>query len=253
MVELSICVLHYNRWDLTKDCLASIDAQEIPCSYEKVLVDNGSKNSSLLYNPNYAPIGWRLVRYEENRGHIVGQNRCFESAQGEWVLFVANDVRFDGDCISQLWKNRLTYGIIQPLLRKTNGEVDNGGLNWWWPGYGQSHPSRYSLIGIDAFTSTCYLMRKSLWETVGRFDEHLATSHEDIDFSLSAKQKGFEVDRIPSALAIHLGNATLRHQPSHNRAAFHRDRVYVIKKHYRGLDRALRLATVYLLDSLPRP
>ena len=260
MIDLSITVLHYNRWDLTKDCLASIDAQEIPCTYEKVLVDNGST----VPIPTL-PDGWRLVRYEENLRQIVGQNRCFESVQGEWVLFVANDVRLNPHCISELWKEAQrgprphwyngygTFTLLQPTLFQSNHHVDNRGLLWIWPGYGisnrqswQWHPS--------TFSGSCYCIPKQVWSDLGGFDEQLETSYEDVDFCLQArKQLNTWPSNVFTATASHLGNATLRHQPSHNRAAFHRDRVYVIKKHYRGVDRLLRLAAVYLLDAIPRP
>ena len=248
MVELSICVLHYNHWGLTKDCLASIDAQEIPCSYEKVLVDNGS---TLRLQPETIPTGWRLVSYPDNWGHIKGQNRCFESAQGEWVLFVANDVRLYYDCIKPMWLLRQNFGVLQTGLDTPEGLTDNFGLQWRWPGYGLSY--KHVVMRPDAFTSTLYLMTKRLWKYVGGFDESLQSSHEDIDFSLSLKQAREQAYCLPTIGARHLGNATLRHQSSHNRAAFHRDRVYVIRKHYVGINRALRLAAVYLLDAIPRP
>lgn len=245
LIELSIVVLHFNRWDLTKDCLTSIDTQPIPYTYEKVLVDNGS--TIPLPNP---PDGWRLIRYEQNRGHIVGQNRCFESAQGEWVLFVANDIRLQAGCLNAMWTFKHEQQISQPTLFTQAGEIDNRGLAWCWPGYGLScqkltdHPTTVS--------GSCYLMRKQVWKNVGGFDAHLTSSYEDVLFGLQARQRGVTSDWSP-AWATHLGNATLRHQPSHNRSAFHRDRVSVIKKCYRGVDRALRLAAVCLLDSIPRP
>jgi len=247
MIDLSIVVLHFERWDLTKDCLASIDAQEIPCSYEKVLVDNGSTN--LLPT---LPEGWRLARYHIPRGHIVGQNRCFESARGEWVLFVANDVRIRPYGIESLWILRQEFSVSQPCLLAQNGAIDNLGLRWYWPGYGMS--VKHVGVPADAFSGSCYLMRKECWRSVGGFDEALHSSHEDIDFSLKMKtHTRWNIISVPVSVATHLGNATLRHQPSHNRAAFHRDRVYLIRKHYTGLNRLLRLACVYLLDSIPRP
>ena len=250
MVDLSVVVLHFNRWDLTRDCLASIDAQEIPCTYEKVLVDNGSDIQLLL---SQLPVGWRLVSYQANRGHIVGQNRCFESAQGEWVLFVANDVRLFPECLKELWEKREEISV--PQLFTQTRHLDNKGLIWYWPGYGypngENGIQHFSSEGrISAMTGSCYLMPKWIWNEVGGFDERLMTSHEDIDFCLTARRMGHTIDGYGKAKAIHLGNATLRHQPSHNRAAFHRDRVYIVRKHYKGIDRFIRLCTIYLLDNI---
>ena len=250
MIDLSVVVLHFNQWNLTKDCLVSIDAQEIPCSYEKVLVDNGSTTPLLPGWPGLAAekAGWKIVRYEKNISHISGQNRCFESAHGEWVLFVANDVRLHQNCVNLLWNARDPKAILQPLLWTASGEVDNGGLQWRWPGYGISQ-KRSGSLNPDCFTSSCYLMHHQTWESA-TFDEALLTSHEDVDYSLLIRKAGGYIRCQALAYATHLGNATLRHQPSHNRAAFHRDRVYTVNKHYFGIDRLTRLWTINLIDGI---
>lgn len=239
--ELSICVLHYNRWDLTEPCLQSIDAQEIPCTYEKLLIDNGSDVA-----PSAIP-GWDIRSQSPNVGHIAGQNRCFQEAKGKWVLFVANDVRMLPDCIKYLWIFGKGY-IAQPTLLTPDRILDNRGLDWHWPGYGISTASEFP----NAFSSTCYLMSKRAWEETGGFDERLVSSHEDIDFSLRARNLHWGIRSFKESIAIHLGNATLRHQPSHNRKAFHRDRCYILRKHYRGLDWLLRSLVVHVLDAIPR-
>ena len=245
--DLTIAVLHYNRWDLTKDCIASIDSQDIPCTYEKLLVDNGSKIPVTIHQ---LPSEWKLFRAESNNGHITGQNLCFEQAQGEWVLFVANDVRFLPSSIHNLWLKK--RDISHPTLWNVHRELDNRGLLWVWPGYGVSTECDRPGNLLYSFTGSCYLMHKNIWNIVGKLDEFLRTSHEDIDFSIRAERMGLVITGIRDSHAIHLGNATLKHQPSHNRSAFHKDRVYVIKKHYRGVGRFLRLTVVTLLDAIPR-
>jgi len=243
--DLSIVVLTYNGEELLPDCLASIDAQEIPCSYEKIVVDNGSDAHRSFTVPN----NWRVHYLPENIGHIAGQNKCFEVANGEWVLFVANDVRMlnDTKCIEGMWRFRSHLGITQPMLFTPDlEEIDNLGLHWEWPGYALSRKNRR--LSINSVTSTCYLMKKELWQRCGGFDEQLKTSHEDIELGLRlAKTRVFPLC-TSEANAIHLGNATLRHQPSHNRAAFHADRLYVVRKHYRGVDRWLRVTIITVID-----
>ena len=133
---------------------------------------------------------------------------------------------------------------------QTNGEIDNSGLQWKWPGYGRSLLHNEAIgFDVDAVASTCYLMTKQLWERVGGFDEELVTSHEDIDMGIDLwrKLQKFPVCK-PNAIATHLGNATLRHQSSHNRAAFHHDRLYVVRKHYQGLDLMARIIAIQIID-----
>lgn len=236
-------MLHWNRWDLTEPCLKSVDTQTLPkgLTVEKVVVDAGSEE-------RLAPIpGWRVVRYEDSTGHIQGQNRCFESARGRWVLYLANDVRLLPTCLNTLWQEN-NYHISQPILYTPSRQIDNRGMHWMWPGYGTS--SKYPEFEGVLFNGSCYLMMKMTWEAVGGFDEALRTSHEDIDFSLRAQRMGLKIGALSEAWALHLGNATLRHSPTHTKRAFHQDRLYVVRKHYRSLDRVLRVAAITVLDGV---
>ena len=241
--DLSICVLHYQYQDLTRDCLASIDTQEIPCTYEKLLVDNGSDI------PMDAPPGWRLFRSASNVGNIGGQSLCFEQAQGTWVLFVANDVRLTPGCLKALWVYRDEGTLLQPRLVQSNGKVDNCGLRWVWPGYGLSQRNGQR---PDAITSTCYLLHRRAWYSIGGFDEQLQSSHEDIDFSLRGRAAGYVPECLLTATATHLGNATLRHTLSNHRQVFHQARLKVIRKHYRSWNYWTRYLAIQLIDHLPR-
>ena len=249
--SLSICVLTYNGESLINECLASIDRQQIPqeTRIEKVIVDNGS------FLPVAAPIGWRVHRLEQNRGNIGGQNACFEAATHDWILFVANDVRMTFDFLTDLWRERSEWHhILQPLLMTPRGFVDNHGLRWVWPGYGFSERSVTGFSwGIDAFTSSCYLMHRWIWESLNGFDETLGSSHEDVDFSLRAAQLKIRVKRCYGARAIHLGNATLKHTMVNPRKIFHHARLKVIRKHYRFLNYWTRYLTIQCLDHLPHP
>lgn len=250
--ELSICVLHYNNWELTKACLESIDRQEIPCSNEKIVVDNGSTPGWPSDQCLKRFKTWTIFRVEENRGNIGGQNLCFQMASGRLVLFVANDVLLLPKCIHRLVNRHVNGFILQPRLFTADRQIDNFGLVWRWPGYGMAYRGKYEFLERDAFTSTCYLMEKSTWEIAGEFDETLTSSHEDIDFSLRATRMGFKLCCPDNALAIHLGNQTLKHTIANPRKTFHEARVKVVTKHYRGLARLLRLAAIHCLDRLPR-
>ena len=252
--ELTIAVAHYQYQDLTRDCIASINTQEIPCTYEKLLVDNGSDI------PIDAPPSWRLFRSGSNIGNIGSQNLCFEQAQGEWVLFVANDVRlYDLECIRELWRFKewwqkgLSIGQIQPMVQTATCQVDQLGMEWRWPGYGISRKRNTSIPAIQIVPSTCFLMKKDTWSRMEGFDEQLQSSHEDVDMGLRLLKKGYTNLLCSEAEVVHLGNATLQHTLSNHRQVFHQARLKVIRKHYRWADYWTRYLAIQLLDHLPRP
>lgn len=249
--ELSICVLHYQYQELTRDCIVSIDTQEIPCIYEKLLIDNGSDI------PMDVPPDWRLFRSASNIGQIGGQNLCFEQARGDVVFFISNDVRLHQDCLKTLWLlARYFNGQTMPTILNSNGSIQAQCTSFVWPGYGMNLGSpcnnrlMHTTPAPDYIPSICYLMPKKLWKSIGGFDEQLLTSHEDVDMGLRLGRDKLQVVYV--AKVTHLGNATLRHTLSHHRQAFHQARLKVILKHYRHLDYWTRYLAIQLLDHLPR-
>lgn len=243
---LSIVVLTYNGDHLLPDCLASIEAQEIPVSHEKLILDNGSATPAPWRK------GWITRRLAPNVGHIQGQNECFHYAMGEWVLFVSNDVRLEPNCIQELIILTEKYQLSQmmPTILWPNGETQSTGLCNIWPGYWGNRTSEW--LKVSAIPSIIYLMKKSAWQQVGGFDTGLVRSHEDADMGMQLRRAHHKVGHLIPARAIHLANQTLKHQPGNVKAAFHADRLYVVNKHYKGLSRLIRVGAIRVLDGLAK-
>lgn len=255
-----MAVLTYQGEQLLPACLHSIQTTVFPVSTELLVLDNGSVPPTPWEWPYEMPtnvITRALAREPVNRGNIGGQNACFEQANGEWVLFLANDVRLQPDTIRRLWmcKEGLpsTLGQLQPLCM-TRDQIDQGGMRWMWPGYGisyakdQTTPYRVSIV-----PSTCYLMRKAVWKSLGGFDERLGSSHEDVDMGLRLAKAGYVNYCYPNVRVEHLKNQTLKHTLSNHRQVFHQSRQQIIRKHYQGLDQWVRSAVEALTYVTTQP
>lgn len=261
---LTICVLHYQNNELTDDCLRCIECQEMPEQYRKLIINNGS---TIPYKSPF--LNWETIYLPHNRGNIGGQNACFENSEEGWVLFVANDVRVRHQASilslyaeAEYWGEYL--GELQPVLMKpdyyrlgllkprhesrqfTKRYIDNRGLKWTWPGYGISIKYSDSPF-VDAVTSSCYIMRKKVWREIGGFDESLSSSHEDIDMGIRLKKSGLSALCSYYVCVEHLGNQTLRYTIKDPKRTFYEARIKLIKKHYSGINRFLRLKTINLI------
>lgn len=252
---LSVVVLHYDNKPLTDVCLAHLMANKPLAEAQIVVVDNGSR---IPYTTDYDP-QVQVRRIEDNVGNIEGMNRCFQVAEAPWVLFVANDVRLDGDCIRVLWEEaqRLPeLGVLQPLLVQPDGWVDNRGLNWRWPGYGERirwlpiNHERRPPREVDAFAATCFLMRKEVFLGFGGFEPQLGISHEDVDLSLRLRQMGLRCYGSLQARAMHLMGQTISKRVKNLSGYYHAARIRVIQRNYTGWRKTMRLAAVGLLDGL---
>lgn len=238
-MSLSVIVLTYNGYDLLPDCLKSIG--EI--GDERIVVDNGSHAQWWIQEIAQAH-RFEVRRIEENVGNIGGINKCFEFASNDTVLFVSDDVRF---LRGKPNIKKLSHPIAQimPIVRNPDLTLQTTGLSWIWPGYGVSKLMPWPSI----IPSICFLMQKCIWKGIGKFDENLISSHEDVDMGLRLLDANFLNKVQKSWEVIHLANSTLSKTLTNHSKRFHESRRMVIKKHYSGIDRAMRLAAESLIYS----
>jgi len=182
-----------------------------------------------------------------NCGNIGGQNWCFKYARGKWVLFVSNDVLLLSPCIQVMLDFAYNYksaGQIMPTILKPDFSVDSTGLLWKWPGYAKNR-TEMGTSRINIVPSITYLMKKAVWN-YHNFREDLKSSHEDIDMGLRLCKRDYKLFVIGSAFAVHMGNQTLSKTIINPKQLFHRARLKIVRSHYKGFDRWLRLTVLDL-------
>ena len=263
MVNLTIAILTYNGEHLIDQCLNSVFAQHpFPTTTEVLVLDNGSREPVSLPRGVAARVARPDAADLERRGtgNVAGMNRCFQAAQGQWVLFLANDVRLHRECLQRLWESvhHPHVAMVQPLLVDAMGRLDHVGMDWVWPGYGLRRRKAALdpvLEPVPVIPTTCFLLRRDLWQELGGFDETLGLSHEDVDFCLRLDQLCIQRSMCVrhDATATHLGGATIAAVEYWGRQqalskAYHEARVKVLRKHYKGLDYWTRRLAVEVLD-----
>ena len=90
-VKISIIVPVYNAEEYLDRCLHSVLDQEFT-SYEVILVDDGSTDSSSLICDRYSSTDPRFVTlHQSNKGVSAARNAGINMAQGEYVMFLDSD------------------------------------------------------------------------------------------------------------------------------------------------------------------
>jgi glycosyltransferase involved in cell wall biosynthesis len=120
-IELSFVVPAYNEERYIEDMLESLDAviadKKLP--YEIVVVDDGSKDRTLINARRYARRNThvRVVTYSENvgKGHAVKTG--FLNSYGDIVIFADSDLEIDLTVISD-YIEALNYGDIAIASKK---------------------------------------------------------------------------------------------------------------------------------------
>ena len=110
MVTYSVVIPVYNAEKYLESCLQSVLSQSSPSSFEVILVNDGSKDSSPEICDRYAAqYPGVTVIHQPNQGVSAARNAGVAAAKGQYILFLDSD-----DC----WKQSMLQTLDTFLSRK---------------------------------------------------------------------------------------------------------------------------------------
>jgi GT2 family glycosyltransferase len=213
-----LIVLTWNGREDTLTCLRSL--RELRGADTAIVcVDNGSTDGSPEAVREQHP-EVDLVENGRNLGFSGGNNAGIRHALergAEWVVLVNNDAVLAPDAIERL----RAAAAARPAAGMLAGKLffDEPPDRIWfagqrfWPalgysgrprGYGRSDAPRYRRPGpTDRAVGAFMAVSRRLIDRVGALDDDLFAYGEDVDWSLRAREAGFEVWFVPDAIAWH--------------------------------------------------
>jgi N-acetylglucosaminyl-diphospho-decaprenol L-rhamnosyltransferase len=250
-VKLSIVIVSYNTAELLQNCLRSI-AQHTKIPHEVIVVDNNSTDgSAALVEEEFPAV--TIFRNETNLGFSKASNLGAHSSHGDHILFLNPDMEVKPGTIDVLVSWLETHdqaGIVGPRLVFPDGQfqLSAGSLPGLWQEWKDHRLYRRMRTGDRKFhesvasrfrevqpvgwvTGACLLIRRSLFDALGGFDEKLFMYFEDKDLCKRAASMGAEVVFCPEAEAVHhLSRSSLSDRASLRRVYQTSHREYY-KKH----------------------
>lgn len=198
-------------------CIRTLRDQTAYRNFEIICVDN---------IPGHQ-VGWkRWLR--DNADKVVDipdafnwsrfNNRAAEHATGEYLLFLNDDVEvIDRDWLDALLDHaqRPEVGITGARLLYPGGKVQHAGMFLAMTGKArhafrfaaEDEPGYFGLAltqrNVIAVTGACLMVRRDVFDAVGRFDEAHDVVNNDLDFCLRAHQAGLLTVYTPYARLIH--------------------------------------------------
>jgi GT2 family glycosyltransferase len=216
--EISVVIVNYNGREHLEACLSAVAAQR-GAEFECVLVDNGSTDGSASFVAERFP--WvRLVRSETNLGFAGGNNRGATVARGRLIAFLNNDTRASATWLFELRRgldeepdvalvtSRIVY-MGNPAVLDSAGDGmtrAGGAFKHGHGGPAGRHPDRREVFGA---CGAAFMMRRSVFDELGGFDEDFFLSHEDVDLSYRARLLGHRILYLPDAVVEHRGSTTI--------------------------------------------
>lgn len=188
--SISVVIPAYNAQDTIVTALDSVKNQSIkPNFYEVIVVDDGSTDRTVEiveeYFRNHIDIQGHVIS-KMNSGVSVARNTGIKSAKGMWISLLDSDDVFHPD------KNKI---LMEFILSQKDVDFVGGNLTsdkTKIPFIGEL-PAQKKISPIELLikwvpqTSTV-MMKKSVFESIGGYDEHMRYA-EDGDLYLKIAEK----------------------------------------------------------------
>lgn len=214
--RVSIIIPSKDSADLLDRCLSSLFQKTSYPNFEVVLVDNGTTQAEALAVMERYPL--RRVDFPGRFNFSRANNQGVLAATGSLVVFLNNDT----EIVTADWLHQLSYYAEQPdvgaagaLLVYASGKVQHAGVALGMRGTAdhlmRDFPNDVdgyagSLVcarEVSAVTAACMMMRKSLFDEIGGFNEHFFTAYQDLDLCLRLRQRGLRIIYTPQAQVVH--------------------------------------------------
>lgn len=160
-----------------------------------VVVDNRSTDSTVEVARRYGDQGVRVVTADDGRGVAYARNAGARAVRSDAVAFCDGD-----DVVGPGWVAAIGDGLFEADI--VSGQLETNLLNpaWLADSRPMSRPGSLPTFGTVGFASGCNCgVRRGVLDELGGFDESFV-GLEDIEFSLRARARGFDIRPVPDAV-----------------------------------------------------
>ena len=243
---VDVGVVTWNTVDVTRRALTHLMSTDQGCRIRLYVRDNGSSDGTVEMISREFP-GAVLDADGRNLGFGAGMNRLIErSAEGggPWFLALNPDAWPEPGAIGRLvssGESLATAAAVAPRIERPDGTLEHSthpfpsvrmallhalGGRWWLPDKVleremlEGHWLHDRLRPVDWAVGAALLMRRSLLEELGGFDERFFMYAEDLEWCWRVHRAGYDVLFEPDARFVHVGNVS-------GAQAYGADRVWV--------------------------
>lgn len=238
-MDLSIIIVTFNTEAVTLNCLSSIFNSLIKYSFEVIVVDNNSKDQTVINIQKLFP-QVKLISSEMNLGFSKGNNLGIKTAKGKYLLLLNSDTIVLSDSIQNLVEEMETnqYDVAGPKLLNQDMTIQRSWFNFpssvktffritdlYILFYKLSHFLSYFFvffnkkpafllseikenIEVDYLSFAAILIRRKVLESIGALDEKLMFYHEDCEYGIRSNKNNFKINYCVNPQIIHLGGSS---------------------------------------------
>lgn len=229
---VSILIPNKDERDSLDKCLKSIAAGTYD-NIEIIIIENNSTESETFeyykslperYDEKFRG-GIKVVSWESNGvfNYSAINNFGRANAKGEYIVLLNNDIEIiSRDWIEEMLSvcTRKDAGIVGAKLYYPDDTIQHAGIVAAIGGHARGVASNM-LVGLDrygdggymhkasvmqdysAVTAACLMIKASVYDQIGGFEERLTVAFNDVDLCLKARKAGYLVVYDPYVVAYH--------------------------------------------------
>lgn len=275
--DVSICIVSWNCRDLLLKCLQSLADKTSRVRYEIIVVDNGSIDNTPASIRELHP-ECKVIEQTDNLGFGRANNVAVRQASGDYVLFLNPDTELITNAVAGMFdflETAPVFGAVGCRLTNPDGSIQypcastfptplnelcdllflnrllrrsrvfsSRELDYW--DHQDSRP-------VDCLSGACMMVRKSLLDELGAFDEQLFMYCEDVDLCYRMRKAGYRSYYLSSETIRHYDGASTEKRSERHFAPLQQRRsiYYFLRKHF-GLSTALAYKAVVGVGALSR-
>ena len=266
-MDLSVVIVNYQTFELTRNTINSIFEYSYPFSYEILVVDNASSDDSLSRLQDYFKDKVTFIASKENNGFAAGNNPALRVAKGKYVLLLNSDTIVWENTLENIYsymEEHTDVGASGCRVLLENGDLDKA-CKRSFPNVKNSFfrlfhiptnskDDNYNLddlpddeiYEIDCLTGAFMFMRAEALNEAGLLDETFFMYGEDIDLCYRIKKAGWKIIYYGESKITHLKGASSKKQKNKLIYEFYRAMYIYYKKHHANESSFLVNIVVYI-------
>lgn len=250
---VSIIILTRNGLNHLKRLFEDFDRKTNYSNYEIIVVDNASQDDSISYLKSL-DLDIKIIENKENQSFSKANNDAAKTANGEYLLFLNNDIEptygWLNELVGVMLENDGTKVVGAKLLFPEMPDpgqsfsIQHAGVKFREEItpyiYGPYHEAMFSTLifnrkvntrkEVVCCTAACLLVERDAFNKVNGFDENYFYGYEDVDLAFKFNEKGFRTIYNPQALLFHHESATRMENVEEKNQLNYRNIMYFYEK-----------------------
>ena len=252
-MDLSVVIVNYGTFELTKNTINSILEYSYPFSVEVIVVDNASVDDSLAKLQEYFKDKVKFIASKSNNGFAAGNNQALRIVDSKYVLLLNSDTIVWENTLKDIYsymENNPDVGACgcQVLLedntldkacKRSFPNVKNSFFRLFHiptkskdDNYNLDDLDDNGVYEIDCLTGAFIFTRKEVLDDIGLLDETFFMYGEDIDLCYRIKKAGWKIVYYGKDKITHFKGASSKKQRPKLIYEFYHAMYIYYKKHH---------------------